>query len=640
MKQNQKRDYAGHGALSFFFFIPAAGILYIWPEAIISPYILLFFAALTALAFSPFPVNWWRILLFTITKTGILWASLYFSSGIVTPEKNPMTWIFGAFLFNIGLSLLFVKIIEISVEGYTVYPKQETYSQKQPIPAGNGQPSQEGELLPANEFPARLPRFTFKDVHGMENMKGELSKTVNFFKEEGGNGILLFGAPGNGKTFVAESLAGELGVKILEARTQELTSKWIGDTTEKIKRIFEAAQAQAPCVLFLDEIDSFLQDRGDSGMNQDQNQSANTLLTAIAELNRGYKEHGILIVAATNFIDKLDGAGIREGRFDKKIEVYSPDFEARKFILLDGVLGYPVDEKMVEQVVARWEGFSVSRMRAIAKIAKRFAREENRTIDIDLLSRALREVQGRLGDQLSENTIGLNDLSFNKFQKEALDVILEIMRDRHRIEASGGKVPKGMLMFGAPGTGKTTVAKALAKELGWAFISTSGQELLSSPSQIDVVIKKAADLRPAVIFIDEAEGVLADRQLNPHTKEITNKLLVAIDGEKPLHDIFIVAATNHPDDIDPAMVRYGRLSQHMDLTPDAGTIKSIVQNFMNECAEHVQFIGDVDALSERLIERRYYNADTIGCLSDSVTYATVKQGNNTEKVTVDLNRLP
>jgi transitional endoplasmic reticulum ATPase len=197
-----------------------------------------------------------------------------------------------------------------------------------------------------------------------------------------------------------------------------------------------------------------------------------------------------------------------------------------------------------------------------------------------------------------------------------------------------------MIMFGPSGTGKTTVAKALAKELGWAFISTSGQELLSSPSQIDVVIKKAADLRPAVIFIDEAEGVLADRQLNPHTKEITNKLLAAIDGEKPLHDIFIVAATNHPDDVDPAMVRYGRLSQHMDMTPDVSTIKSIVQNFINDRGDHVEFIGDVDALSERLIERRYYNADTIGCLSDSVTYATVKQGDNTGKVLVDLNRLP
>jgi transitional endoplasmic reticulum ATPase len=474
----------------------------------------------------------------------------------------------------------------------------------------------------------------------MQELKDTLLDTVDHFKDEGGNGIMLSGEPGNGKTFVAEALAGQLSINFLEARTQELTSRWIGHTTEKIKEIFEAAKAQAPCVLFLDEIDSFLLDRGGDDMNQDQRQTVNTLLTLTAELNKGLNEHGVLVVAATNFIDKLDGAGIREGRFDKKIKIESPDQEARKGILLDGLHGKKVDDKMLDQVVSRWEGFSVARMRAIAKMAKKIAREENKPVDIELLSRALRETQGRKGANISEKALRLNDLKFTQDQQMKLDLIVNQIHRRHSIEADGGQIPKGAIFFGPPGAGKTTVVKALALEVGWAYLPTTGQALLHSPDEIEKMIRKASDIRPTIVFIDEAEGIIGDRLLNPNTKEITNKLLAVMDGDKPLHDVFFIAATNHPDDVDPAMMRWGRFSELLDFTPDKRTLKSVVDSFIEKRNDSVNFDGDIDALAGRMFDNGFAQADVIGCMTRSVNQALINPSNEGEKSTVNLDGLP
>ncbi|WEJ62826.1 AAA family ATPase [Thiomicrorhabdus lithotrophica] len=626
--------------LSIIILIPSAVILYFWPDAQLTPYVLLGVGLFFVLISKPlFSIQGWKIRIYGIVEIAILYGAILLTTFFVKPEQNAIIWGVGGIIFHFTLSWMFANRTR-SIEIWANDWHKPQYQRQTQMQQANNTPEQDGGVNPALEFPARKPRFTYKDVHGMEELKSNLSKTIHNFETEGGNGILLFGAPGNGKTFVAEAISGEIGVNFLEARTSELTSKWIGHTTEKINQVFEAAKLQAPCVLFLDEIDSFLMDRGDSSMNQDSRQSANTLLTSISELNKGYKEHGVLVLAATNFIDKLDEAGIREGRFDRKIKVYAPDKEARKGILLDGVLGQKIDEKTVEQVVSRWEGFSVARMRGIAKAAKRFAREENKPIDIDLLSRALRDVQGRMGEQIPEDALGLADLSFDENQKTALTLLVRSLAERHNIEAKGGQIPKGALFFGPPGTGKTTVAKALAKDLGWAYLSTSGHALLQKPEQIDKMIQSASDMRPAIVFIDEAEGLLGDRQINPHTKEITNKLLFAMDGERPLHDVFFIAATNHPDDVDSAMMRWGRFSEVFDLVMNENTLKTVVLKFIKERSEHVSFEGDIEAMVERMYRLGYSPADVKGCMTKSVNQAVMNDAVNDEHAKVNLDNLP
>lgn len=495
-----------------------------------------------------------------------------------------------------------------------------------PNPSSTNNPEQKGEISPADIYPARYPRYEYKDVFGMKELKDKVSATINNFKEEGGNGILFFGDPGNGKTFFAEAIAGEIGFRFIEARTSELTSMWTGETTQKITTLFEAAKLQAPCMIFLDEIDSFLMDRGSNNMQQDARQSANTLLTSISDLNKNFAKHKVLICAATNFPEKLDGAGIREGRFDVKIKIPSPDYEARLGILKSQIL--PTNRINMEELelsAKRWEGFSVSRIMAIGKMTKRMAREGNKAVDFELLMAALKEVQGRQGEDLSENTLSLAEMAFGQGQKEALAHLASQLRQRDQVEKFGGSIPKGALFYGPPGTGKTTVAKALAKEVGWAFLSSSGHKLLQAPDEIDKLIQKASDLRPAIVFIDEAEDLLADREMNPHTRQVTNKLLASMDGPKPLHDVFFVASTNHPQNLDSAMLRWGRFSEHVDFTPDSDALLGVLQRFMGERSGQVVFSGSLEALVQRLSDSGYTQSDVLGLLNRAISQAVLKR---------------
>ncbi len=494
---------------------------------------------------------------------------------------------------------------------------------------------------PTAIYPAHRPRFTYKDVHGMGALKKKISTAIHNFREEEGNGILFFGLPGNGKTFITEAVAGEFQLSYIEARTSELSSKWMGESSTRITTLFNAAKLQAPCLIFLDEIDSFLMDRG-GDMHQDARQSANTLLTAISGLNKGFKEHGVLVVAATNFIDKLDEAGIREGRFDSKIDVTPPDVEARKGILMAKLdKGFvQVDEEGIDLAVKRWEGFSVARMMSIAKMANRMAKEQQATVDFDLLGLALREVQGRSGEQLSEDTQSLSDLSFSKDQTINLRAITNVLKRRDTVESYGGAISRGALFFGPAGTGKTVVAKAVAKEIGWAFLSTNGQALIHDPEEIDKMIQKASDLRPTVLFIDEAEDLLGDREMNPHTRQVTNKLLAVMDGPKPLHDVFFIASTNHPANIDPAMMRWGRFSELIDFTPSQEAIHGLLQNFIKNREGKIVFEGDIAALSKRLTDGGYSQADTLGVLNRKVSDAAINRVEGQEVLTLNADHMP
>ncbi|WP_287962798.1 AAA family ATPase [Alcanivorax sp.] len=491
-------------------------------------------------------------------------------------------------------------------------------------------------------FRPRRARFTYEDVDGMSELKQELDEALQRFETEGGNGILLFGEPGNGKTFIAEAFAGQHNFRFLEARVTEMASKWVNETPEKIKSIFGAAVNGAPVVLFLDEVDSLLKERGTMNANAEDLKAANALLTAIADMNKGFSKHRVLVMAATNFIDKLDPAGIREGRFDVKIEVKAPDFEARKGILLRQLKKHrKIDMEGVERAVKRWEGFSVVRMIAIGKMADRMAREQRRPIDFDLLMDALREVQGRSGQSLGEHVMSLKDLTLAKAQREKLEFLLKFMTDRDYVDLYGGEVPKGAIFFGPPGTGKTTVAQALAKDSGWAFFATSGPEIVRDPTILDDVIRKAKDQRPAIVFIDEAEDLLADRRIAPHTSQITNKLLAMMDGPQKLHDVLFIAATNHPDDVDPALMRWGRFSELVDFTPSPEVYLEMVNAVIGQYRDNplVRIVGDPAGYAHRLANDHYSPADVSGVVKKAIAEKAVTAGKG-EVIEVNLDELP
>lgn len=491
-------------------------------------------------------------------------------------------------------------------------------------------------------FTAQRARYTYRDVDGMAELKDQLNQQLGRFREEGGNGILLYGEPGNGKTFIAEAFAGEHGFAFLPARITEMSSKWVNETPEKVAALFQAAQRQGRVVLFLDEVDSLLSSRERDNAHAEDIKAANALLTAIADLNKGFgKHHQVLIMAATNFIDKLDAAGIREGRFDRKIEVPSPDLEARRGILLRQLDGVDLDQAGVESALKRWEGFSVSRMIAVGKAAKRLALSREATVDFDLLMAALREVQGRQGARLSEDTQSLDDLHLPASLRKTLKGIVRTLTERDKADAYGGAIPRGAVFFGPPGVGKTTIAKALAKATDWAFLPASGTELLEHPDSIDKLIRQASDMRPAIVFIDEAEDLLRERGMSlPQVAQITNKLLAAMDGAKPLHDVFFVAATNaHPDEIDPAMLRWGRFSEMLDFATSRDQLAEMVRDLIQQkSSELVTFTGDVDTLVERLWQRRLAPADVSGLFTRAITLCAI-HGEEGEPIVIDLATL-
>lgn len=450
------------------------------------------------------------------------------------------------------------------------------------------------------QFAARPPKIGFADIKGMDETKARLLEagqavlTTN--GEEPRNGILLHGEPGNGKTMFAEALARELKLGFIKVTFSDVASRWVNQSTEGVRAAFQAAMRQAPCVLFIDEIDSFLTDRqGSQDNGQEVGRTANAMLTLINDLRR----HRVVLVAATNFLARMDDAGVREGRFDFKVEVPHPDMPARVAILEHSLnksaRGLSIDPDGLRRAARRWEGFAASRIAAIGKdTAIQTTKTGHVAIGFEDLMAALRRIQGTQGDRLSEDTPNLSGVYLAEDSGRKLAGIAFRMREIEQTEDMGGTIPTGILFYGPPGTGKTLCARALAKETGWAFIATNGQELLSSDTRIEEILKRAAGIRPVIVFIDEADDVLADRGTNPWSKRVTNRLLTAMDGAKGrVADIVWVAATNHPDALDAAAVRGGRIQEKIrfDL-PDASLLASFIDDWIN--GSKARFADELD----------------------------------------------
>ncbi|WP_255250076.1 AAA family ATPase [Polaromonas sp. AET17H-212] len=427
-----------------------------------------------------------------------------------------------------------------------------------------------------------VPKLTFKDIHGNTDLKKRLlaaGHAITAPRAEGvkpRNGILLGGDPGNGKTVLAEALAGELKLPFLTLTHSDVASQWVGERTVRIKAAFDQAIRNQPCMLFIDEIDSFLPTRGDSaGQNKEDSDVVNSLLTLLVDVRR----HRVVIVAATNYMDRLDGAAIREGRFDFKIEVSPPDQDARVGLLQSGIKAHTptaqVSPDVLRSVALRWNGFSVKRILAVTEEMPSYladkvgggGRTEQLTFD-DFMS-ALRRIQGQRGAK-PENVKSLSEMVFPDFTRNALAMIASRLADPVRVERLGGSLPTGVLFFGPPGTGKTAACKALAKEVGWTFLIATGADLARDPKALEKLYTKAKELRPTLIFIDEADELLRSREYSQNT-EATNKLLTLMEGVNDrVRDVLWVAATNNPDQIDPALLRGGRFTEKVEFVRPSG----------------------------------------------------------------------
>lgn len=464
-------------------------------------------------------------------------------------------------------------------------------------------------------YPATSPQLNFSKLVGMNDLKSRLLKAGKevLAKRGARNGILLTGEPGNGKTVMAEALAGELKLPFVSVSFGEINSKWVGETTSRAMKVFDDAQAQAPCVLFIDEADAVLIDR-ESAHNADSEsvKLVNSLLKRIQDI----RSQGVVLMAATNYIDRIDKAAIREGRFDYKIEVTPPDEEARVFLLKNSLAKYAakVAESGMERAAKRWEGFSVSRIRAIgAEAVDLMDAGEIDQIGFDELMQALRKIQSSKGTPIPESVPLLDGLVLSEEMRGRMKSLSRRMVDIERIEEMGGSVPRGILFSGPPGTGKTLGAMVLAKTTKWSFIATTGQDLLADENEIERIMAKAKDLRPCIIFIDEADDVLADRRMSPMSKRITNKLITLMDGTGGrVRDVLFIAATNAPDLIDEAALRGGRFTEKIVFTlPEKGDIQLFIEKWIGKSKASFDPELELADLAESLVGQSLANIGEI-----------------------------
>jgi transitional endoplasmic reticulum ATPase len=437
------------------------------------------------------------------------------------------------------------------------------------------------------EFDVEAPDalHDFSEVGGMETLKQEFRDSVGLLLEHPDdadrygiewNGILLHGPPGVGKTFFARAVAGEYDLNLIHVSTGDLVSSLQGGAAQNIDKAFDAALGALPCLLFFDEFDSVAARRGGTP-DQESRRTVNQLLTA---LERYRDERRLFVMAATNSIEHLDPAVIRPGRFDRHIRIDLPDAPAREAILRTELDDRPADPGVdYTEIVGRTEGMTpaaISKVVDTAALAvfKRATESGKKlTVTTDDLMDALARFGGQdrpMVEHWTWDSLVLPDTI--KAQLRQLQTVIEDPESARRF---GVDPPTGLLLAGPPGTGKTTVAKVLAAQARSSFYPISGADVMSkwvgeSEGNIRRLFERARENRPSIIFIDEIDAIAGRRgQIEVHDSQV-NQLLAEIDGVSGQRGVFVVGATNRPDQLDPALLRGGRLSRTIVLgLPDA-----------------------------------------------------------------------
>ena len=417
-------------------------------------------------------------------------------------------------------------------------------------------------------------------------------------------GVLMHGPPGTGKTLLAKAVASESDAHFIAINGPEIMSKYVGGSEENLREYFEEAEENSPSIIFIDELDAIAPKREETN-GEVERRTVAQLLT----LMDGLKSRGqVVVIGATNRPDSLDPALRRPGRFDREIEIGVPDTEERKEVLEIHTRNMPLAEDVdLDKIANTTHGFvgadleslcKEAAMRVVRRILPEIQNDEEIPKEVmekivvtgddfknaqkEIQPSALREVLVQIPDIKWDDVGGLEDVK--QELKEAVEWPLKHPETFQRL---GIRPPKGTLLYGIPGTGKTLLAKAVASESEANFISVKGPELLSkwvgeSEKGVREVFRKAKQAAPTVIFFDEIDAIASSRSGNDGdsgvTKRVVNQLLTEMDGLEELEDVAIIAATNRPDILDAGLMRPGRFDRHIQVKePDEEARLSIFE---------------------------------------------------------------
>ncbi len=520
---------------------------------------------------------------------------------------------------------------------------------------------------PVKEDQASIPKVTYEDIGGLEEEVKKVREMIELplrhpelFERlgvEAPKGVLLHGPPGNGKTLLAKAVAGETNANFTTIGGPEIMSKFYGESEERLREIFKQAEENAPSIIFIDEIDSIAPKREDvSG------ETERRVVAQLLSLMDGLEARGkVVVIGATNRPNAIDPALRRPGRFDREIEINPPNKDGRLEILQIHTRGMPLESEVsLEELADLTHGYVGADLSALCKEAairslRRILPDldlEMESIPIDVLNKitvkredffsALREMQpSALREVLVEKPdVHWSDIGgLEDVKRELQEAVEWPLKYADVFDYMDTALPKGVLLYGPPGTGKTMMAKAVATESEANFINVKGPEFLSkwvgeSEKAVRETFRKARQAAPCVIFMDEIDSIAPTRggEGDSHvTERVISQLLTEIDGMQSLNNVIVIAATNRPDILDPALLRPGRFDRIVKVgMPDLEARKQIlhIHTDRKPLADDV----DLDKLAEKT--EGFTGADLAALTNEAVMLAIrstiAKNGDNKE----------
>jgi transitional endoplasmic reticulum ATPase len=469
--------------------------------------------------------------------------------------------------------------------------------------------------VPKAQAAKGAPRVSYEDVGGLRNEVQKVREMIELplrhpeiFERigiEAPKGVLLHGPPGTGKTLLAKAVANETNANFYSIGGPEIMSKFYGESEERLREVFKEAGENAPSIIFIDEIDSIAPKREEVSGDVEKR-----VVSQLLTLMDGISARGkLVVIGATNRPNALDPALRRPGRFDREIEIGIPDEQGRLDILLIHTRGMPLTEDVDLASIARiTHGFVGADLEALSKEAamrslRRILPEinlEQPKIPADILNKikvtkqdfdeALRDVQpSAMREVLVQRpNVKWEDIGgLIQIKEELAEAIEWPLKHADLFAQADVNPPKGILLYGPPGNGKTMIAKGVAATSEANFISIKGPELMSkwvgeSEKGVREVFRKARQAAPCVVFFDELDAIAPRRggsEGDSHvTERVISQMLTELDGLEDLKGVVVIGATNRPDIIDEALLRPGRFDRILEVpVPDKEARKQIFE---------------------------------------------------------------
>lgn len=505
----------------------------------------------------------------------------------------------------------------------------------------------------------RKARVTYEEVGGLGHEIKAMREIVELplkhpelfvrLGVEPHSGILLYGPPGCGKTLIAKVLASESEAHMFSINGPEIMNKYYGETEAKLRDIFKEAKDNSPSIIFIDEIDAIAPKREEAYGDVEKR-----VVAQLLALMDGLNDRGnVIVLGATNRPESIDPALRRPGRFDREFEISVPNEEGRLEILFIHTRGMPVaDDVDLKELASELHGYTGADIKSLCREAalksiRRYLPEidletekissevlqsmQIKSIDFydamhDVVPTAMREFYVERPKVWWQDVGGLEDI-----KKSLTDNLIVAMKEPTKFTKMGIKPPKGALIYGPPGCGKTLIARALATETGANMILVKGPEILSkwigeSEKAVREIFRKARTSSPCVVIFDELDSLARYKSGEGGVGEtVLSQLLTEIE-EGTSSRVVVIGITNRPDILDNSLLRTGRLDLVLYVPPpdDKGRLEII-----KILTKKMPLAGDVKLEEIAVTTQNYTGADLAALCREAAVQA---MRNNTVKI--------